>query len=283
MSIADQSVRRATRKGEAPYKQVLGMENDSVPLEASSAEIVKTFRREGITYDFYTKSCSCCGELLYFLGRTDGARISCFQISQENTDNVEQVIDELHESFAIDIKSLINCLKRTLDEITSKDDFPRFLADGLSNYRIRTLDRARLILKRFSAEGKLEHLEANADSIDDDLVAAFTIGYLSSENWWTITHEDAVFEGYRQKESREAGRPLAVDARLRIGRRSRQAVINAARELYKKESRLRRNDSKAAALIVQLKLPELRKHDGTYLGNEAIIKHLRAARDTNSL
>jgi hypothetical protein len=154
------------------------------------------------------------------------------------------VIDEIHESFAIDTKGLINCLETTIDEITSKDDLPHFVAHDLSNYRIRTLDRARLILNRFSAEGKLEYLVANADSIDDDLVAAFTLGYLASENWWTISHEDAVFEGYRQREAREAGRPRAVDARLRIGRRSRQAVVNAARRLYEQESRLRRNDSK---------------------------------------
>jgi hypothetical protein len=259
------------------------MENNTISSKKSSVQIVRTIEREEVTYDFFTRPCSCCDELLYFIARTDGAKISCFQISEENTDNIDKVIDELHESFLIDIKALINCLKTTIDEITSKDDFPRFLADEISNYRIRTLDRARLILNRFSAEGKLEYLEANADSIDDDLVAAFTLGYLASENWWTVNHQEAVFEGYRQKEAREAGRPLAVDARLRIGRRSRQAVINAARELYKKESRLRRNDTRAAALIVQLKLPELRKHDGTYLGNEAIVKHLRAARDADAL
>jgi hypothetical protein len=175
--------------------QVLEMETNTVTSEYSSVQIVRTIKREGVNYDFYTRACSCCGEPLYFIGRTDGARISCFQISEERTENVEEVIDELHESFAIDIKALIDCLKTTLDGITSADDFPRFLADELSNYRIRTLDRARLILKRFSAEGKLDYLEANADSIGDDLVAAFTLGYLSSENWWTINHQDAVFEG----------------------------------------------------------------------------------------
>jgi len=240
------------------------MGNDTIALKESSVEIVRTDKREGVTYDLYTKQCSCCEELLYFIGRTDRARISCFQISKERSENVEEVIDELHENFAIDTKSLINCLGTTIDEITSKDGYPRFLVDQLSNYRIRTLDRARLIMKRFSVEGKLDYLVANADSIDDDLVAAFILGYLASENWWTTNHEDAVFEGYRQREAREAGRPRAVDARLRIGRRSRQAVVNAARKLYEKESRLRWNDSKAAALISQLKLPELRKHDGTY-------------------
>jgi hypothetical protein len=244
------------------------MESDTTTSETSSVQLLRTLEREGVTYDLYTRPCSCCSELLYVVGRTDGARISCFQITKEKADDAEHVIDEIHESFAIDITALLNCLKTTLNEITSEDDFPRFLSDGLSNYRIRTLDRARLILKRFSAEGKLEYLETKADSIDDDLVAAFTLGHLASENWWTINHEEAVFEGYRQIEAREAGRPLAVDARLRIGRRSRQAVINAARELYKKESRLRRNDSKAAALIAQLKLPALRSTMEPSLGTK---------------
>jgi hypothetical protein len=121
------------------------MENDTITPKKSSVEIVRTNKREGVTYDLYTKLCSCCEELLYFIGRTDGARISCFQISKERSENVEEVIDELHESFAIDTKGLINCLETTMDEITSKDDCPRFLADELSNYRIRTLDRARLL------------------------------------------------------------------------------------------------------------------------------------------
>jgi hypothetical protein len=162
--------------------RIFDTEDDTIQSDTSSVQIVKTFKREGVTYNFYTKPCTCCGELLYFVGRTDGAKISCFQISEERTDDVEKVIEELHESFAIDIRALIDCLNTTLKEITSKDDLPRFLADGLSNFRIRPLDRARLILKRFSEEGKLEYLETNADSIDDDLVAAFTLGYLSSEN-----------------------------------------------------------------------------------------------------
>lgn len=224
--------------------KVPDIESDTITPKKSTVEIVMTNKREGVTYDLYTKPSSCCEKLIYFIGRTDGARISCFQISKERSENVEEVINELHESFAIDTMGLISCLWTTIDEITSKDDFPRFYADQLSNYRISTLDRARLIMKIFNAEGKLDYLVANADSMDDDLVAAFTLGYLASENWRTINHEDAVFEGYRQREAREAGRPRAVDARLRIGRRSRQAVVNAARKLYEKEPRLRRMTQK---------------------------------------
>jgi hypothetical protein len=134
-------------------------------------DIVITNKREGVAYDLYTKSCSCCEKLIYFIGRTDGARISCFQISKERSENIEEVIDEIHESFAIDTKGLISCLETTIDEITNKDDFPRFFADDLSNYRIRTLDRARLILKRFSAKGKLEYLISTMISLQHLLLA----------------------------------------------------------------------------------------------------------------
>jgi len=258
------------------------MVDGNVPTE-SSVTIGESFKREGVSYQFYTKPCSCCNNLLYFIGRIDGARISCFQISEQKTADLQSVVDELHESFAVDVRNILETLKNTISDITANDGHPRFHTEGLSNYRIRTLDRARFILNRFDAAGKLDYLEKNADSVDDDFVASFILGYLASENWWLVNHEGAVFEGYRQQEAREAGRPLAVDARLRIGRRSRVAVINAAKEIYGKEPRLRRNDSKTAALIASLKLPQLRKTDGTHLGEHAIIKHLRVARNSGQL
>jgi hypothetical protein len=252
-------------------------------LSPSSVEIRQSFERGEVSYTFYSKPCSCCSQLLYFISRVDGARISCFQIAEEKTEHLDAVIDELHLSFAVDVSNILRALENSIGDVTSSDAFTRFIAEDLSNYRIRALDRARLILKKFSAEGKLDYLEQNADSLDDDFVASFVLGYLASENWWIINHEDAVFEGYRQQEARKAGRPLAVHARLRIGRRSRLAVINAAKEIYAKEPRLRRNDSKTAVQIASLKLPHLRKTDGTYLGEQAIIKHLRVARNSDQL
>src|SRR5438309_12129521 len=88
----------------------------------------------------------------------------------------------------------------------------------------------------------------------------------------------SVFEGYAHIEGRESGRPLAVAARLRQGKRTRRAVIEAASKLYAQQPPLERNDSRAAALIEEMKLEALRKRDGTYLGSEAIAKHLRAGR-----
>jgi hypothetical protein len=96
------------------------MKIDTIHPEGLPLQFVKTIRREEVTYDLYTKSCSCCGKLTYLIGRADGARISCFQISEESSENVDKFIDEIHESFAIDIKALIGCLQTTMEEITSK-------------------------------------------------------------------------------------------------------------------------------------------------------------------
>src|SRR5262249_39822314 len=84
--------------------------------------------------------------------------------------------------------------------------------------------------------------------------------------------------GYAHIEGREAGRPLALAARLRQGKRTRSAVQAAASKLYETNPLLRRNDSKTAMQISGLKLEQLRKRDGTYLGADAIVKHLRAIR-----
>jgi hypothetical protein len=149
------------------------MEDGSNPPAPVSIKIVQTFERDAVKYDFYTKPCSCCNNPLYFIGRTDGARISCFQISAEKIDNIESLVDELHQSFAVDITTILEALKDTISDITISDGWGRFQTDGLSNYRIRTLDRARLILKRFDGEGKLAHLEANADNIDDNFSQRF--------------------------------------------------------------------------------------------------------------
>ena len=146
----------------------------SQSLSEPSLEILQTFERDGVTYDYYARRCDCCENLLYFIGRTDGARVSCFQSSENKAANPELVVDELHESFAIDVSIILGSLKRTIENTTvTAAGFKGFDSHGLSNFRMRALDRARLILNRFSSEGKLDYLEEHADLIDDDLVASF--------------------------------------------------------------------------------------------------------------
>jgi hypothetical protein len=143
-------------------------------------------------------------------------------------------------------------------------------------FRVRLIDKARLICNRFSKNGLLKQILHHYT--ENDVASAFILGCIATENHWLEFHEKAVFEGYAHIEGRESGRPLALAARKRQGKRTRKAVMAAASELYDKDPSLRRNDSKTANRIASMKLDSLRKGDGTFLGSDAIVKHLRAAR-----
>jgi hypothetical protein len=145
-------------------------------------------------------------------------------------------------------------------------------------FRVRLIDKARLICQRFSKNGLLKKIIDNPDDSDNDIASAFILGCIATENHWLKVHEEAVFEGYAHIEGRESGRPLALAARIRQGKRTRKAVIDAAASLYEKDPSLRHNDSKTASRIAGMRLESLRKRDGTFLGGEAIVKHLRTAR-----
>jgi len=148
----------------------------------------------------------------------------------------------------------------------------------MSPFRVRLIDKARLICSRFSKNGLLKEIIDHSNDNENDIVSAFILGYIATEHHWLAVHENAVFEGYAHIEGREAGRPLALAARIRQGRRTRKAVIAVASKLYDQEPSLRRNDSKTANRIATMRLESLRKRDGTFLGPDAIVKHLRAAR-----
>jgi hypothetical protein len=212
--------------------------------------------------------------------RTCGAALSIYQISQADYENLDDYIAELHASFAMDVDARMDRLRQTIHEFNSKGLFE---AEEIDVFHVRLIDKARLIFNRFSKRGRLQEILDNVDDVENDLAAAFLLGFLATENFWLEIHAEAVFEGYAHIEGRESGRPLAVAARLRQGKRTRRAVIEAASKLYVQQPSLERNDSRAAALIEEMKLEALRKRDGTYLGSEAIAKHLRAARRDGSL
>jgi hypothetical protein len=226
------------------------------------------------TYELFSGTCSC-GRPIYSLMRTCGALLSVYRISQDDYDNLEDYVAELHATFAVDVHSRLERLRQTIKKFNSNGVFE---AEEVDVSHVRWIDKARLILNRLSKNGGLKQIIDNVDKVEDDFVAAFLLGCLATDNFWIETHEEAVFEGYAHIEGRESGRPLAVAARLRQGKRSRHAIIEAASRLYIEQPLLVRNDSRTAALIEDMKLEALRKRDGTYVGAEAIAKHLRAAR-----
>jgi hypothetical protein len=242
----------------------------------SETRVVRTIKHGDTTYELYVGACGCCGTHPVFrLMRLFGSSLSIYELSAEDCRNLDEYVANLHESFSIDVVAKLTQLRATIEEFNSKGFFE---TEGVHPSNVRLIDKARLIANRLSKQGKLQEIIDHADDSQHDLASAFILGCIATENHWLTVHEDAVFEGYAHIEGRESGRPLALAARIRQGKRTRSAVIDAVAKLYAQDPSLQRNDTKTANRMVSLKLDSLKKRDGTYLGSDAIVKHLRAAR-----
>jgi hypothetical protein len=234
----------------------------------------RIIKRGDTTYELWVGPCRCGGSV-YRLMRTCRSSISIYDISKEDLENLDEYVAELHASFAVDVEAKLQLLREMVAEFNSHGFFD---AKELDVFRVRLIDKARLIFTRFATNGSIQKILEPDDDPENDLRSAFLLGCLATENFWIETHEEAVFEGYAHIEGREYGRPLATAARVRQGRLTRRAVVEAAAQLYKKHP-----PSKTALRIESMKLERLRKRDGTYLGSDAIIKHLRNARNQGEL
>jgi hypothetical protein len=122
---------------------------------------------------------------------------------QKDYENLESYIAELHVTFAVDVHSRLERLRQTIEELNSMGPFD---AEGIDVSHVRRIDKARLILNRFSKNGRLTQILNKADDVEDDFAAAFLLGCLTTDNFWTETHEEAVFEGYAQIDGRDRRR-----------------------------------------------------------------------------
>jgi hypothetical protein len=253
----------------------------SVELDVASPSetaLVRTIKMGDTTYDLYVGPCRCCGEVRYRVMRCNGASFSVYEISSTDCENLEDYVAELHSVLAVDVQTKLTNLQETIGELNSRGFFE---AEGMSPFRVGLIDKARLIASRLSKKGLMEEIVTRHNDLDHDVASAFILGCIATELQWLRVHEDAVIEGYAHIEGRESGRPLALAARVRQGRKSRSTVRQAAEKLYGADPSLRRNDAKTAQQIAQLKPDGLRKRDGTYLGADAIVKHLRAIRNSS--
>jgi hypothetical protein len=242
----------------------------------SETRIMRTIKLGDTTYELFVGPCAECGRHPVFrLMRTCEASLSVYEISPDDAQNLDEYVAKLNTSFSVDVATKLVMLRKTISEFNSKGLFE---AAGMHPFRVRLIDKARLIHKRFSQNGLLEQLLHHSDDAENDIALAFILGCIATENHWLEFHQEAVFEGYAHIEGRENGRPLALEARIRQGKRTRKAVIAAASKLYDQDPSLRRNDSRTANRIMSMKLESLRKRDGTFLGSDAIVKHLRAVR-----
>jgi hypothetical protein len=245
----------------------------------SETALVRTIKVDDTSYELYAGPCQCCGEIRYRLMRCNGASLSVYEISPADCENLEDYVADLHSVLAVDVKTKLSALTETIAELNSRGLFE---AEGMSPFRVGLIDKARLITNRLSKKGLMEEIITKHNDLDHDVASAFILGCIATELHWLKTHEAAVFEGYAHIEGRENGRPLALAARVRQGKKSRSAVRAAAEQLYSQEPSLKHNDAKTAERIARLKLGALRKKDGTFLGTEAILQaHQRAEAPPN--
>jgi hypothetical protein len=238
-------------------------------------KLVRTIKLDDTSYDLYVGPCECCGTIRFRLMRCNGASFSVYEISQTDCETLEEYVAELHSVLAVDVVHKLAGLREIIKETNSRGLFE---TDGMSPFRVGLVDKARLITNRLSKKGLMEEIVTCQNDLDHDVASAFILGCIATELNWLKMHEEAVIEGYAHIEGREQGRPLALAARVRQGKKSRNAVRTAAEKLYTENPALRHNDAETAAKIARLKLDGLRKRDGTFLGAEAIVKHLRAIR-----
>jgi hypothetical protein len=248
----------------------------SAEQQTDSDTCVQKLERDGVRYELWKGICTNCKRTALHVIRTFRASLSVFAVScGDHPFDFEDFVEDIHRSFKLDAEVTIENLLKLIRETNERGLFD---CSDRDHEDIRLLDRARLIVSRFSKLGILERILKNTDDLEDDVCAAFVLGLIANEQYWLANHEKAVFEGYLHIEGREVGQVAAVRARQKQGRKRRAAILDAAKNLYKQCPGLSRNDSETARRIEAQRLPELRKTDGSYLGMEAISKHLKSAR-----
>ena len=147
------------------------------------------------------------------------------------------------------------------------------------SYELRMIACSDTLAKLNGFEGS----QTDPNALGIAFVCGLELGGLVKEYEWKFGHEKAALEGHRHIEGREVGRPLAAKARRKAGEKHKRASLTAAKRLIGEERALARNLSELARRIEAERLDDLRKPDGTYLGDSAIRSHLKAARKAGEI
>jgi hypothetical protein len=193
-----------------------------------------------------------------------------------SADDFDGFVQRLDEDLLMSAPEMLNEFHALLDEHNS----PAGIA-AEDTFKFRLLEYGRQRAVSLQKQGCFDVLISNdepATEIARAVRSAFELGCATAEYRVLNYYEEYVYDGIAQSEWREEGLPRAREERLRQGRRTRTAILNAAKELYAKSPELIRNDSETARRILKLKLPDLQKGNGTQIGFDCITRHLREAR-----
>jgi hypothetical protein len=263
------------------------MNERECPLPASDDEddTILDLRSKSISdrdYRLLQRYCPKCRGWHYEIFRVSGASFSRYFMGEGfSPEDFDCFVDSLDEAL---LETAANLFKDFYTRLTAKNTKIGIEADD--SFAFRLLEYGRQRMAQLRKLGKLEALVATDSPRtrqDEAVRAAFELGVATAEHRLLDAWEDRLRDGIAMADWRQAGLPAARAERLRQGRNTRNAILKAARQLWKENPALIRNDSETARQIIALNLPELQKALGVSLGIDAITKHLRAARQAKQL
>lgn len=253
-----------------------------VPKSDASVRQLKSktiFDRE---YTLFQRLCSNCEVWHYEIYRWCGASFSRYHMAAGfEAEDFEYFVEGLDERLLESAADMIQDFHRSL---TSKNSELGIEADG--SFAFRLLEYGRHRISRLQKLHMLDVIISNdkpKTSKAEAVRVAFELGMATAEFRLLDTYEDYLLDGMAMSEWRESGLPRAREERIRLGKVTHKAVVEAARTLYSKDQLLVRNDSETARRIRALNIPELEKGGGITVGVDAITRHLRSARHLGEL
>jgi hypothetical protein len=239
---------------------------------------LKSFAIEDRTYELHTRGiCSCCGQQMFEVWRWNGAIFSRYILHNNfDTDQFEAYVQDLDREFLECSADLLGGFRHELSKINSENGIND---DGSYAFRLAEYGRQRVIaLQALKSFDLLLSREKPIDDHGKAVMAAFELGFAAAYHRMMISYEDYVYDGISMEEWRTAGLPKAREERLRQGAKTRACVVTAAKQLYRSEPMLVRNDTETARRILEMRLPALRRGNNQQMSVDAVTRHLRAAR-----
>jgi len=221
--------------------------------------------------------CLCCNLEILEIWRWSGASFARYKLPRDfDTEEFSDYVDLLDGQFLQSSAELFADFYRELQKKNSRDGI-----EADYSYEFRLLEYARQRASALDKIGYLDVLTSNERVTEENQLIArlsFELGFAAAEHRLMTCYEDYLHDGIAMSEWRRAGLPKAREERLRLGSRTRNEIVAAAKRLYAADPSLVRNDTETAREILKLKLPALQKGGNQQLSLDAITRHLREAR-----
>lgn len=253
--------------------------------EAQTPEPLNTHEIGDRSYELYKRACPSCGKDHFEIYRWAGGSFSRYRLPHDldrfESDDFESYCEWVDERLLVSSSEMMSELREQLSEINDRHGIN---ADFSFEFLLAEYSRQRL--SKLKKLGFVDHLLKDTkpkSKLEDGIRTAFELGMAAAEHKYIRVYEPHIYAGYDLEEWRTTGQPKATAARVRQGRQTREAVVKAAKALYRDDHLLVRNDQETSRRIRAMNLPGIVKPQGQVLSIDSIAKHLRAARKEGKL